>query len=379
MRAIIIGGGIGGLATALALTQAGVETHVFERAPELKEVGAGITLWANAVKALDKLGVGALIRHIGLPDLNGGIHRHDGMLISGAATGELEKRFGAPTLVMHRADLLNTLLNAFDRDMVRLNAECVGYETDDKYVTALFADGRQMDADVLIAADGLRSAIRAQMLPQSHPIYAGYTAWRAVVPFDHMKVGDMWGESWGCGARFGIAPLKNDQVYWFATKNAPEGGKDVAGKVREQLLALFGGWHAPIRALIEATDESKILRNDIYDIEPLTRWSDGRVVLLGDAAHATTPNLGQGACQALEDAVVLGQCIRPDVDVVTALHMYQERRIKRANKVVIRSRQIGVMGQWENPLACTMRDALMRLIPHGMRIKQIGEIVGYEV
>src|SRR5262249_16464657 len=150
------------------------------------------------------------------------------------------------------------------------------------------------------------------------PIYAGYTAWRAVASFDHIAVGDMWGESWGRGVRLGIAPLRNDQVYWFATKNAPESEKDVAGQVKPELLRLFGDWHAPIRALIEATDESKILRNDIYDLEPLPRWTDGRVALLGDAAHATTPNMGQGACQALEDAVVLGQCLRPDVDVVTA-------------------------------------------------------------
>jgi FAD-dependent urate hydroxylase len=379
MRALVIGGGIGGLAAAIALTHSGVETYVFERAPELKEVGAGITLWANAVKALDKLGVGTLIRNIGLPDLNGGIHRSDGLLLSGAATGELEKRFGAPTLVMNRTELLNTLMNAFDRDMVYLDTSCVGYQSDDKCVTALFADGRQMDADVLIAADGVRSAVRAQMFPEAHAKYAGYTAWRAVVPFDHTRVGDKWGESWGHGTRFGIAPLKNDHVYWFATKNAPEGEKDVAGQLKRQLLALFGDWHEPIRALIEVTDETKILRNDIYDVEPLARWTDGRVALLGDAAHAATPNLGQGACQALEDAVVLGQCLKPDVNVVTALREYEGRRLKRANQVVLRSRQIGVVGQWENPLACTLRDTAVRLLPQSMRIKQLSDIIGYEV
>ncbi len=379
MRALVIGGGIGGLAAALALTHSGVETHVFERAPELKEVGAGITLWANAIKALDKLGVGALIRNISLPDLNGGIHRSDGLLLSGAATSELEKRFGAPTLVMNRTDLLNVLMNAFDRDMVHLNTQCVGYESDGKWVTALFADGRQMDADVLIAADGVRSAVRAQMFPEARAKYAGYTAWRTVVPFNHELVGDKWGESWGHGTRFGIAPLKNDHVYWFATKNAPEGEKDITGHLKERLLALFGDWHEPIRALIEAADESKILRNDIYDVEPLTRWTDGRVALLGDAAHATTPNLGQGACQALEDAVILGKCLKPDVNVVTALREYEGRRLKRANMVVLRSRQIGVVGQWENSLACALRDTAMRLMPSSMRTKQLADIIGYEV
>src|SRR5262249_45679107 len=158
-----------------------------------------------------------------------------------------------------------------------------------------------------------------------------------------------------------------------------EGGQDTAGQVKRQLLGVFGDWHEPIKELIEATDESKILRNDIYDIDPLPRWTDGRAALLGDAAHATTPNLGQGACQAIEDAVVLGKCLRADSNVVTALREYEARRIKRANMVVMRSRQIGVVGQWENPLACTLRDTAMRLMPQSMRINQLGSIIGYEV
>jgi 2-polyprenyl-6-methoxyphenol hydroxylase-like FAD-dependent oxidoreductase len=379
MRVLIIGGGIGGLAAAIALRNAGHEVHVFERAPALKEVGAGIALWANAIKALDKLGVGAMIRTISLPDLNGGIRTAHGSLLAGAATGELEQRFGAPTLVMHRADLLNTLLMAFDRDLVYLNAECVGYHADQHCVTAQFADGRQMDGDVLIGADGIRSAIRAQMLPDARPRYAGYTAWRAVATFDHAKAGDKWGESWGRGARFGIAPLKNGQVYWFAVLNTPEGTHDEPTQGKQKLLSVFGAWHKPVGALIEAADDAAILRNDIYDLAPLPKWTENRVALLGDAAHATTPNLGQGACQALEDAVVLGQCLTSHADIAHALGNYESQRMTRANRVVALSRQIGAVGQWESPLACWLRDLGMRLMPAELRMKQLGTIIGYEV
>jgi len=379
MRALVIGGGIGGLATAIALLNAGHEVHVFERAPEIKEVGAGIALWANAIKALDKLGVGRSVRSISLPDLNGGIRASNGALLSGASTSELEQRFGAPTLVMHRADLLNTLFSAIDRDLIYLNIQCVGYEADERCVTAHFADGRQMDADVLIGADGIRSAVRGQMFPEARPQYAGYTAWRAAVNFEHKKVGDKWGETWGRGARFGIAPLKNGQVYWFATQNVAEGEKDPPGQVKQRLKDIFAGWHEPIEALIDAADESTILRNDLYDLAPLPRWTDGRVALLGDAAHATTPNLGQGACQALEDAVMLGRCLTLEANVVTALREYESKRMARANMIVARSRQIGAVGQWENPLACTLRNTLLRLMPASMRMKQLEEVVGHEV
>lgn len=374
-KVIVIGGGIGGLAAAIGLQQIGIDVEVYERADELREVGAGISLWANAIKALDKLGVGAAIRAISSPEVQGGIRSADGNLLMSASSAELRERFGEVGIVMHRAELLATLLEACGAERVRLGAPCVAFEQDREGVTARFADGRLVRGDLLIGADGINSVVRAQLHGQQPPTYAGYTGWRAVLEFDHRQLKP--GETWGRGARFGQIPMDKGRLYWFATRNAPAGQHSPDGE-KAELRRIFRAWHAPIPAIIEATDEAAILRNDILDRPALSRWGERRVTLLGDSAHAMTPNLGQGACQAIEDAVVLANHLRASGDTVAALRAYEAQRIPRTTWLVNQSRKIGRIGQWENPLAVSLRAMVVRLAAP-LQAKQMERIIGYEV
>ena len=376
MKAIIIGAGIGGLSTAIGLRRAGFEVEVYERAEQIGEVGAGITLWPNAIKALTQLGLGEQIRAISVFEGQGGIRTWRGAPLTSASTVDIERAFGAPTLAMHRAELHNVLLRAFGAGQVQLGAQCSGFEQDGESVTALFAGGQRAEGDLLVGADGIRSVVRAQLHGAEPPRYAGYTAWRGVVPFDRSRL--LPGESWGAGERFGQVPLSDNRVYWFATANLPAGGHSPDGE-KAELLRRFQGWHDPIPALIEATPAATILRNDIYDRPPLRGWGKGRVTLLGDAAHPMTPNLGQGACQAIEDAVVLMKQLRAGRDVAEALRAYEQQREDRTAMLVTQSRRIGEVGQWQGPLSVGVRDLLMKTLGTRLQDRQLAEVIGYEV
>ncbi|HYL84941.1 MAG TPA: FAD-dependent monooxygenase [Candidatus Angelobacter sp.] len=376
MQVIVIGGGIGGLTATIALRRAGIEAHAYERAPALREVGAGISLWANALHALDELGLANAIRPHVLSELHAGLRTWRGAVLSSAASNELTKRFAVPIAVMHRADLLAVLAGQVSSQQLHFDHECTGFVQDAAGVTARFTNGKVVRGDVLIGADGLRSVVRAQLFGDQPPRYAGYTAWRAIVPTTHTGIASC--ESWGPGQRFGIIPLGDGRVYWYATKNLPEGQRDEPGQAKQNLLRLFRGWHDPVEALIQATDESAILRNDIYDRDPLPRWSENRVTLLGDAAHPMTPNLGQGGCQAIEDAVVLAACLANSHQVDSALRRYQDRRIPRTSAIVLQSRRIGEIGQWENLLLCFLRNAAIRAVPSRIKARQIASVAVYE-
>ncbi|MDQ4074879.1 MAG: FAD-dependent monooxygenase [Chloroflexota bacterium] len=375
-RVIVIGGGIGGLAAGIALQRAGIEVEVYERTPELQELGAGLSLWANAIKVLDKMGVAEVVRALSAPGISGGIRSAEGEVLVGVSASELRQRFGEVSVVVHRAELQEALFEVLGREHVHLGAEFTGFTEEREGVTAHFADGRRVQGDALIGADGIHSRVRAQIHGDQKPIYAGYTAWRAVVPFDHQRL--LPGESWGSVARFGQLGMSDGRVYWFATRNAPEGARSPDGE-KAELLRTFRGWHAPIEALIKATDEAAILRHDIYDRPTLERWGNGRVTLLGDAAHPMTPNLGQGACQALEDAVVLAESLSASRSAVSALRAYEARRVPRANAIVKQSRRLGQVGQWQGRLALTVREMLLRKVVPLVQSWQAEQILGYEV
>lgn len=373
---IIIGGGIGGLAAALALQRVGIEVRIFERASALHEVGAGLTLWANAVKALRKLGLEELTNSAFHLD-DGDIYSWQGERLSSISAQQLKLRFGATNLAMHRADLHAALLAAIGEETLVLDSQCSGFEQDEKGVTARFADGQEVHGSVLIGADGIHSTIRAQLFGKEKLRYAGYTAWRGITtpPEVELRVGEYWGQ----GARFGLVPLTQGRYYWFATRNAREGEpEDQAGRKRE-VQTLFTDWYSSIPAIIDATPEGEILRNDIYDRPPLPHWTRGRVTLLGDAAHPMTPNLGQGACQALEDALVLAHALGQTENASVALQLYQARRIPRTTRIVNRSWNIGRIGQWKHPLACTIRDFGLKWMPASLQLATFEEAVGHEI
>ncbi len=376
-RAIVIGGGIGGLTAAIALRRAGVDAVVFERASELREIGAGISIWVNAMKALEKLELADAVRAAGRQEIGGTVRTSSGETLSEIPSDVLEKRFG-PNVVLRRPGLQRALLAALSDGAVRLDAGCVGFRQDSSGVTALFAGGREERGDLLVGADGLSSVVRKQLFGDEEPRYAGFTAWRGLADLGDGREDEGF-EAWGTGQIFGLVSLGWGRFYWYATKNAPEGQRDAAAGRKAELLERFGSWHEPIPSVTQATEETAILRNDVYDRESLKRWGDGRVTLLGDAAHPMTPNLGQGACQAIEDAVVLAECVRGEEDVAAALQLYEEQRRGRTANIVRRSRLLGRVGQLENPLLCGLRNAAVRVMPFRLQLRQLDPILGYEV
>jgi 2-polyprenyl-6-methoxyphenol hydroxylase-like FAD-dependent oxidoreductase len=372
--ALVIGGGIGGLAAGIGLRRAGWEVTVAERAAELREVGAGLAVWVNGLRALDLLGVGASVRGSGLPDEEGWLRDWHGAPLLPLVTPALRQRHPELGIMLHRSDLHGLLLDALGRDRLLTDRRLVGFQEDDGGVTGRFADGSEIRADVLIGADGLHSVVRERLHGTAAPRYAGYTSWRAVVEFDRSRL--LPGESWGRGARFGQVPMRDGRVYFFATRNAPAGERSPLGE-RAELLRTFAGWHDPIPALLEAAREEDIIRTDIHDRPVLRQWGRGRVTLLGDAAHPMTPNLGQGACQALEDAVVLARRLGEGGDPVRALRAYEAERAPRANAFVIRSRQAGAVGQWSNPIAVALRAPLMRHVVGRLQPRQFQEMLAF--
>jgi len=364
MKAIIVGGGIAGLASARTLTRRGWQVEVLERAPKFTEVGAGLSLWPNALRALDALGVGEPVRGRATPEGQAGIRDAAGRWLSRTDTAELERRYG-PAVMIHRADLLAVLRAAVPADALRPGATVTAVRPDG---TVLHSAGVSR-ADLVVGADGVRSITRQSVWPDAPgPRYAGYTSWRLVTPPVPVTESS---ESWGRGERFGYAPLPGGPVYCFAAANAPEGARDdgLAGLVRR-----FGSWHDPIPALLEAADPDAVLHHDLYELPPLKGYTSGAVVLVGDAAHAMTPNLGQGACQALEDAVVLGNVMASGDELAA----YDRQRRPRTQMIARRSRRIGVAAQWASPAAVSLRNTALRLLPASSFARALAPVLDWQ-
>src|SRR5260370_4100267 len=375
-RAIIIGGGIGGVTAAIALKRAGLDVIVFERAEELQEVGSGLPLWTNALRALHKIGLSDELEKLGVQVTSLSVSTWSGDTMADARNDKYLKRLGTITIVVHRAELLALLLKTLGEERVQLGTTWVGFTQDASGVCARFADGQEVQGDVLIGADGIHSVIRTQLFGPIKPGYVGYTCWRGLAHITRTGL-ETW--AWGKGCQFGIIPMSQARVYWFVQKYAPEGEKDKPGGRKNEVLELFHDWHDPIPAVIEATAETDILRNDIYESELLPHWSRGRVTLLGDAAHTMTPNLGMGACQAIEDGVVLGACLKAEADIAAALKLYERRRVRRANSIARMARLVGQAVQLENPLVSNMRDAIMKRLPVSTQLKRLIWILDYKV
>ena len=243
-----------------------------------------------------------------------------------------------------------------------------------------FASGEEVRADLLVGADGLHSVVRSQLVGAARPRYAGYTAWRGVTcfPMDQHEAQTAF-ETWGAGKRFGFIPLSQGRVCWFAVANAPEGEHDAETREKRKVLDLVASCHEPAWTVVEATEAAAILRTDIYDRPPISSWSQGRVTLVGDAAHPMTPNLGQGACQAIEDAFLLAESLKSGPSLTSALRSYEARRIKRANAMVQLSRLQGRIGHWEHPWGVGLRDILLRMTPPRLLVKQIEWIMDNQI
>ena len=362
----IIGGGIGGLTAALALQRYGFQAEVFEQAPQLLDVGAAIAMWPNAMRVLGHLHVaekivehGGIVEKLCWMDQNGFLMNRVSIL-----DGK------TPAVALHRSDLQNTLRHALPQSSIHLDHTLVDYQQRGDRMMAAFANGQSVEADFLIGADGIHSRVRSQFINDGEPIPRGYTIWRGTSPITPAAIPPATGiELYGRGKRFGIGPVGLGRTGWWASANADQ---------TDLLTDLFRGWYRPVVELIEATPPASILKTIATDREPNKRWGAGRMTLLGDAIHPTTPNLGQGGCLSIEDALVLARCFEKYGASEGALRHYESLRYHRTASLTRYSRWYGSVGQIENIWARTLRKLLLSLVPELLAQRSMQIVFDYD-
>ncbi len=366
-RVAIIGGGIGGLTAARALRRRGIEVAIYEAAPELREIGAGVALGPNAMKVLRSLDLEDDVRAVA-GRWAWAVTRHGktGRAISKTSREQQARLFGSAGATIHRADLLDVLADSLSSDIVTLGARCTGVESDDGVAVARFQDGSEAEADLVIGADGIHSAVRASLFGPDAPRFTGKICYRSVVPVDAVPGGPPPDENvqWlGPHGTIVLYPVRRDELINVVCHYDDEAYRHeswVSRCERAEVLERYSGWHESLLRIFSAGEVW--YKWALYDRDPIPEWTRGRVTVLGDAAHPMLPYLGQGACQAIEDGCVLAAALaaEPD-DPVAALGRYERSRRARASHVVVASRERGVSNHLASPLAAWRRDLSIAL------------------
>jgi 2-polyprenyl-6-methoxyphenol hydroxylase-like FAD-dependent oxidoreductase len=366
-RVLIIGAGPGGLTAAIALRRVGIESTVFERAPVLGRAGAGLGVQSNALRALMRLGVGDRLVGAGTELRHQQILDSSGTLLLELPQGEVADAFGTPAISLLRADVQLALVDALEEGVLRVEAE---------------------RGAVLIGADGGRSVVRKHVYGDADkpPRYSGVTIWRSVVQMDGRVLPEDTARAYlGSGRTFVMFPVGRQRIYWGVGKREPEGGTNPQEGVHQLLFDHVREFIDSARQVIGATPEQEIIRTDIYDRDPEKTWVRGRVAVLGDAAHLTTPFVGQGAGISMEDGVVLAkelaltQGLRDQRMITQALASYERARIPRCASIVLSSRRRGQMLFWINPTLRSARNSVFRSLPAGLRRKVLEQSLNYQV
>ena len=343
MNVVIIGAGMGGLTTGIALKKFGHQVRIFEQTEKILPVGAAISLWSNGVKCLNYLGLTEKIAKLG--------GQMDDLAYVDGLTGDVMTQFSLRPLIeevgqrpypVARADLQNMLMDEFGRDQIYLGKKMVSLEDKADYVEVHFADGSSTQADLLIGADGTHSMTRAYVLGQQvQRRYAGYVNWNGLVEIsEDLAPAQQWTTYVGEGKRASLMPVADGRFYFFLDVPLPAGLENNRDEYKKLLKLYFADWCQPVQQLIERLDPQKTNRVEIHDIEPFSQFYKGRVVILGDAAHSTTPDIGQGGCQAMEDAIYLARSLQINtLGLEDALRRYQNKRNERANELVLRARK----------------------------------------
>lgn len=342
MKALVIGGGIGGLSAAVALKNAGIHCEVFEAVKEIKPVGAAISIWPNGVKCMKHLGMGDIIESYGGPMYFLAYKDYlRGETLTQFSLAPLVARTGGRPCPVSRAELQREMLNFWGRDAVQFGKRVTRCEENADGVRVWFTDGSMAEGDFLIAADGSHSALRPYVLgytPERR--YAGYVNWNGLVEIDEaIAPGNQWTTFVGEGKRVSLMPVSDGRFYFFFDVPLPAGLAEDRSTLRADLSRYFSGWSPQVQKLIAALDPQTTNRIEIHDIEPFSRLVRGRVALLGDAGHSTTPDIGQGGCAAMEDAVVLGTVFRQTHDIAAALREYEAQRCDRVRDLVLKARK----------------------------------------
>ncbi len=365
--ALIVGGGVGGIASAIALREIGIDSVILERRGDLRKIesGAGLLLWQNAMRALKRIGMAERVEGSG-----GVVERMEwrnprGEFIAEWPVSTISQEVGVPAVGILRATLSTTLAEGLQEGVLELGANCTSFEETDSGVVVHLEDGSSRQGDFLIGADGVNSMVRSQLYGRTDPRYAGYTLWHGHLQWDALSdtaaPPHLFRETWGSGTRFGFYPV-HGELYWYCIRKTPPGGSEAEADRKAAVLQHVGDWADPARQLVETTPPPNIQRIDIVGRAPMRRWGQNRITLVGDSAHAMTPNLGQGACQALEDAVILAKTLAEHDQLEPALREYEGRRRNRTASFQIRAWLIGSTGRWENPLLVRTRNRIMRAV-----------------
>jgi len=366
----IIGGGIAGLTFARCLTTQEYDIHIFEKKEYFEEVGAAISIFPNALCVMDKL---RLLKEI--LDSSGQIRTVYLKTSKGKILSKSQPKSDYPVICIHRAELHGILFKNIDAKLY--NNYCLKKisHLDNGQISIEFENGENKIVDAVVGADGTNSEVRKHIINDGLPIFRGYNIWRGVVK-TNFEIG-YGSETYGKGRRVGIVPIKDGVYGWWATSNENYTQDDSPEGTKEKLNRLFGDWHFPIPELIENT--KTILKNSITDRKPHKGWTKGNVTLLGDAAHPTTPNLGQGGCMAIEGAYILARSIQKYGLTDKSFQRYEELQFPRSENIVNESLKFGRMGQLTNPILGGLRNFAMWAIPPWVTIKMISKYFAYRV
>lgn len=365
----IIGAGIGGLTTALTLKQRGVKFDLFEAADEIRPVGAGIILANNAMQVFRELGVQSRIEKAGNKISRMKITDARLHTISLVDLTKYEQKYGVHNVAIHRGKLQEILAEEVSYEFIHLSKRLSKIERADSFKLT-FEDDSVVETRLVIGADGLKSAVRNQLFKENTLRNANQKCWRGICDMElHQNYHGELNEAWGRGKRFGFVKIGDKKVYWYALINSK---RIVSDEVN--LLEWFSEFHSDILNIIAATAKEKIVVSDIFDLKPINKWQDKNVCLVGDAAHATTPNMGQGACQAVEDAFTLGRLLNKGFAIEDTFEVYETLRRKKAHVVVNTSWTIGKIAHVENRIGAWWRNVLMKLLPESTGKKQMDMI-----
>ena len=369
-RIVVVGAGIAGLATAVGLQRGGHDVTIVEERTDTSS-GAGISIWPNALAALDRLGLGDAVRASGGRVTAGAMRWHDGAWLRRPARERIVTALGEPLVVVRRVTLMHLLADALASGTIESGRAADTLAMTDSGVRITLSDGSTRDADAVVGADGVGSVVARHLNGTLQRRYAGYTAWRGVAA--HALDPALSGETMGRGTEFGHVPLGAGHTYWFATERGPEGRTSPEGELA-YLRSKYGDWADPIPAVLASTDPSDVLRNDLYDRDEARVWARGPVVVVGDAAHPMRPHLGQGGCQGLEDAAILAYCLDENTDPTTAFARFAAARRPRARALARESKLIGQMVNLRPAVLGALAMRASSLIPEAMLVRHLATV-----
>lgn len=367
----IIGAGIGGLTTAIALEQKGIKTRIYERAEQIKEVGAGIILANNAMQVYEKLGLRKIIEKNGNPISSMNITKSNLKPLSKIDLSYFERKYNTKNIAIHRGKLQQILIDKLKSTEINLNHKLTSITKSEIGYELNFENGNQIHSSIVLGADGLNSIVRKNIFQNNSVRNANQICWRGVTEYElPLKFKNELNEAWGKSERFGFVQIAENKVYWYALKSLKKSKNEFS---INDLHQYFSSYNSIIKDIIYSTRKEQINTAEILDLKPTNTWFKENICLIGDSAHATTPNMGQGACQAIEDAYVLSECLEK-YEIHKAFTEYQNLRLPKAHQVVRASWIVGKMAHLSNPILIGLRNQMLRLTPSSVNKKQNEQI-----